>query len=478
MLNEQPVTRAELAGELADLSIATAADLLRDRQLSPVQLTQACLQRIESLNGALNVFITVTAELALAQAHAAEAEIQAGHWRGPLHGIPIALKDIIDVAGVRTTAASAVLRDHVAAEDAEVVTRLKQGGAVLIGKTNLHEFAYGGSSVVSYFGPVRNARNPEYITGGSSGGSATAIAAGMCLGAIGTDTAGSIRLPASFCGVVGLKPTYGLVSARGVIPLAWSYDHVGPIARTVTDGAIILQAIAGYDAADIFSRQLVLHDYVSAASAAIESLRIGVPGKPFFDELHPDIKAAVNRAVDMLVSQGSAKGDVCVPLERDRTAANCESYVYHAQFLVDKPEMYQPSTRERLLAGKGVTAAEYIEARHRLEQLRRDAISLFHDVDIIVSPTVSVPPPGIDELLAAPETMRSREVLMLRNTRPFNVLGTPAITVPCGATAEGLPIGLQIAAAPGREDILLSAAHMFERSFASSRGSTVQSSMH
>lgn len=453
------------ANGLADLSIANAAELLRNGDISPVQLTRACLNRIEALNPSLNAFISVTAEIALSQAQKAEDEIRSGNWRGPLHGIPIALKDLIDVAGVRTTAASAVFANRVAVEDAEIVTRLKRAGAVLIGKTNLHEFAYGGSSVISHFGPVRNARSPERIAGGSSGGSATALAAGMCLGAIGTDTAGSIRLPASFCGVVGLKPTYGLVSTRGVIPLAWSYDHVGPMGRTVTDSAIILQAIAGYDADDIFSRDLPIRDYLSAVNAGGVSLRIGIPDEPFYEDVDPEIRTALTRAIES-AKVASITDHVVVPLELDRTAANCESYAYHATRIATCADLYNPSTLERILAGKNVTAVDYIEAHHRLQNLRQKANSLFRDIDVLVTPTAPVPPPKIADLLADPAALRTREVLTLRNTRPFNVLGLPALSIPCGTTSDGLPIGLQIAAAPGREDVLLSAARTIEQALA------------
>src|ERR1700719_3385437 len=245
-------------------TIAELGPLLRRREVSPVELTRACLDRIEKHNPVLNAFITVTAESALEEARAAEMEISHGQWRGPLHGIPIALKDLIDTAGTRTTAASAVFEHRVPTDDAEVVRRLRQAGAVILGKNNLHEFAYGGSTLVSFFGDVHNPRSVGHIAGGSSGGSAASVAAGLCYAAIGTDTAGSIREPAALCGCVGIKATYGRVSARGVIPLSWSLDHVGPLAATVSDAAIVLQAIAGYDSADITSVEVTVADYASA----------------------------------------------------------------------------------------------------------------------------------------------------------------------------------------------------------------------
>ncbi len=256
-------------------SLVETAELLRQRKLSPVELTKNCLAQIEKLNPALNAFITVTAESALAQARQAEAEILQGNWRGPLHGIPLALKDLIDTADVRTTAASALFKDRIPTEDAEVVRRLKAAGAVLLGKQNLHEFAYGGSSMISYYGEVRNPWNPAHIPGGSSGGSAAAVAAGLGYAAIGTDTAGSIREPASQCGVVGLKPTYGRVSAYGVIPLSPSLDHVGPITRTVADAAAMLQVIAGYDQRDPTSANTPAPDYFANLRTASQARQSG-----------------------------------------------------------------------------------------------------------------------------------------------------------------------------------------------------------
>ena len=258
-------------------TIVELAPRLRRKEVSPLELTRACLDRIEKLNPTLNAFITVTAESALAEARAAEMEISRGEWRGPLHGIPIALKDLIDTAGTRTTAASALYQDRVPTEDAEVVRRLRRAGAVILGKNNLHEFAYGGSSLVRFFGDVYNPRNTAQIAGGSSGGSAAAVAAGLCYAAIGTDTAGSIREPAALCGCVGIKPTYGRVSCQGVIPLSWSLDHVGPLAATVGDAAVVLQAIAGYDPLDINSVDVPAADYVSALREGPKTLRVGFP---------------------------------------------------------------------------------------------------------------------------------------------------------------------------------------------------------
>src|SRR5579863_2071469 len=310
-------------------TIVDLASQLRRKEISPVELTRRCLERIEKLNPSLNAFITVMSESALADARAAEDEISRGEWRGPLHGIPIALKDLIDTAGTRTTAASALFQNRAPSEDAEVVRRLRQAGAVILGKNNLHEFAYGGSSLVSFFGDVHNPWNAAHIAGGSSGGSAAAVAAGLCYAAIGTDTAGSIREPAALCGCVGIKPTYGRVSARGVIPLSWSLDHVGPLAATVGDAALVLQAIAGYDALDVGSLDIPVADYVSPLHEDTKTLRVGVLRAHFFDELDDEVRAAVEKALEVIGGLVASVRDVEIEVPSDRTVQAAESFAYH-----------------------------------------------------------------------------------------------------------------------------------------------------
>jgi len=449
--------------DLCLLTLSDAAALLRSRSLSPVALTQACLRRIERLNPVLNAFITVTAEPALEQARAAEDEIARGLYRGPLHGIPLALKDLVDTAGVPTTAGSALFKARVPNRDAEVVRRLKQAGAVLLGKLNLHEFAYGGSGMISYFGVVRNPWAPEHIAGGSSSGAAAAVAAGLCFGALGTDTAGSIRLPAACCGVVGFKPTYGLVSTRGVIPLAWSYDHVGPITRRVRDAALLLQAIAAYDPQDLASRQLPPADYAAEIGNSAPSLRVGILRQFFFEDLDSEVAAAINNALQVLETLVAELSDASIPVDTDRTVQSAEAYAYHAPFVAEGPELYQPETLRRIRGGQDITAAVYIEKRRELEQMRSAARDLFAGCDLLVSPAAPVPAPAIAELQANPDDLRKRELLLLRNTRPFNVLGLPAISVPCGFTAAGLPVGVQIAGPPGGDALVLRLAHAYEQ---------------
>jgi aspartyl-tRNA(Asn)/glutamyl-tRNA(Gln) amidotransferase subunit A len=444
-------------------SIVETSELLRKRELSLVELTKTCLARIEKLNPSLNAFITVTAESALAQARSAEAEILQGRWRGPLHGIPLALKDLIDTAGVRTTAASAIFKDRVPAEDAEVVCRLKDAGAVLLGKNNLHECAYGGSSMISYYGEVHNPWNLAHITGGSSGGSAAAVAAGLCYGAIGTDTAGSVREPAALCGIVGLKPSYGRVSVRGVIPLSLSLDHVGPIARTVSDAAVMLQAIAGYDAKDANSSNMAVSDYLAGIRDGSKPARIGVPRKFFFEDIDPEVASAVEEALAVLRTLAGDLREIELEVPTDRTLQSAEAYAYHAEFVSRSPELYLPETLRRIRKGEDISAGEVEERRRELQQIRSEIDNVFETVDALVTPTMPVPAPAIDELKQNPDMLRPRELLLLRNTRPVNVWGLPAISVPCGFTAAGLPIGLQIIGPHWGEARVVRLAYAYEQ---------------
>jgi aspartyl-tRNA(Asn)/glutamyl-tRNA(Gln) amidotransferase subunit A len=447
-------------------TISELAQRLRRRKVSPVEITQECLARIDRLNPALNAFITVTAESALAGARQAQAEILRGEWRGPLHGVPVALKDLIDTAGIRTTAASALHKDRIPTHDAEVVRRLRQAGAVLIGKNNLHEFAYGGSSLISYFGDAHNPWNRGHIAGGSSGGSAAAVVAGLAYAAIGTDTAGSVREPAALCGCVGLKPTYGRVSSRGVIPLSLSLDHVGPLAATVEDAAIVLQSIAGYDAADITSADVPVSDYVSGLREGVRALRVGVPRAYFFDDLDPEVASAMEHALSGIRSLGAEIKEVQLEVPTDRTLQMAEAYAYHAENVAKNPELYQPETLRRIRSGQKVSATEYIQQRRDLDEARRSVRAVFADVDVLVMPTMPMPAPAIADLRATPDALRPAELKLLRNTRPFNVWGLPTISVPCGFTQSGLPIGLQIAGPHWREDLVLRVAHAYEQATA------------
>ena len=456
--------------DLTSLTLHEAADRLRRKRVSPIELTQACLARIERLNPTLNAFITVTTESALDSARIAEGEIQRGRWRGPLHGMPIALKDLFDTAGVRTTAGSGVFKDRIPSEDAEVVRRLKAAGAIILGKTNLHEFAYGGTSAVSYFGPVRNPWDTSRVPGGSSGGSAAAVAANLCFAALGTDTAASVRQPAAYCGVVGIKPTYGLVSTRGCIPLSWTFDHIGPFARTVADSAVVLQAIAGYDRLDTGSRMIAVPDYSAALAGKVSALRVGVARSFFFDDLDPEIEAAMNDALRVVQKLTASVRDVTLPAssqEALRAAVRqAEAYAYHAEFVEKTPELYQPETLSRLRAAMDAKTVPYILGRREVDLTRRTVGDVFNSVDVIVTPTVPLPPPLVADVSKDVPTSIGIGGRTIRNTSPFNVYGWPTISVPCGFTSAGLPIGMQISGPDGGEARVLQVAHAYEQATA------------
>src|SRR5579872_4576824 len=368
--------------DLSKLTLAEASARIRSRSVTPTQLVQACLARIQIYNPKLNTFITVMREQALAQAKTAESEIQAGRFRSPLHGVPIALKDNIDTAGVRTTAASAVFDDRIPQEDAEVVRRLKAAGAIFVGKTNLHEFAMGGTSATSYYGPVRNPWALDRNPGGSSGGSAAAVSADLCYGALGTDTGGSIRTPASYCSVVGLKPTYGLVSIRGIVPLVLSLDHCGPLTRTVEDAAILLNTLAGYDRLDISSVEHANEDYVAKMKQPVADLRLGVPRVPFFDLLDDDVAKAVEDAIAVLARMTKSVKDVTLPATGN-LALNAETYAYHEEFYTHGAGLYQIPTRRSLQNGGNLKAADYVRSMWKLEMIRRTIDDAFRDFDLV-----------------------------------------------------------------------------------------------
>jgi aspartyl-tRNA(Asn)/glutamyl-tRNA(Gln) amidotransferase subunit A len=385
---ESPAASVASPSDTTWLSLSDASRLVHDKKVSPVELTQGCLSRIERLNPKLNAFITVTAEAALAQAREAEAAIQRGNWRGPLHGIPIALKDLFDTAGVPTTAASELFKDRVPTQDGEIVRRLKGAGAVLLGKLNMHEFAYGGSSVISFYGPVHNPWSLDHMAGGSSSGCAVAMAAGLCYGAVGSDTGGSVRQPSAYCGTVGLKPTYGRVSTRGVVPLSWLYDHVGPMTRTVADTAAMLQVLAGFDPEDTNSADQPVPDY-TAALRQNGPLRVGVPRGYFYEGLNPDIESAIKAALSVIGKIASSVRDIEMPASNDTTILRAEAYAYHADNVKKSPELYQPETLKRIRAGEDVTTATYIQARRQVDQYRRAIRKVFETVDLLVTPTNS-----------------------------------------------------------------------------------------
>lgn len=441
-----PPGLASPAGDLTALDLLAAARAVRARTVSPVDLTRACLDRIARLDGQLNAFITVTAERAMAEAREAEAEVARGRWRGPLHGVPVALKDNVDTAGVRTTAASAVYADRVPAEDAEVVTRLRASGAVVLGKLNMHEFAVGTSGSVGFRGPTRNPWALDHVAGGSSSGSGAAVAAGLCYGAVGTDTGGSVRIPAACCGVVGLKPTYGLVSARGVVPLSPSYDHVGPLARTVADVAALLAAMTGAPPA-----------LDPDAPPSVAGLRVGVllaDGALCDTAAEPEVQAAVDAAVEViraLVAEVRAAAFATPDLS---AIIGAELAEYHAPILAAAGDRYDARTRAEV-SGGALPRLEADRLRAELARFRASAHEAFGEVDLLVSPTLPTPALPLREA-GAPFAQASC-------TFPFNTAGLPAVSVPCGFTTAGLPIGLQIAGPMRGEARVLALAQAYER---------------
>jgi aspartyl-tRNA(Asn)/glutamyl-tRNA(Gln) amidotransferase subunit A len=459
--------------DLAALTLKKASELLRRKAASSVDLTQACLKRIELHNRTVNAFITVTGESALAMAREMDGEARRGKWRGPLHGIPIALKDNIDTAGVRTTGASELFKDRIPAEDAEVVRRLKSAGAILLGKLNMHEFAYGPTSAVSYYGPVHNPWSLDRVSGGSSGGSAAAIAAGLCFGTLGTDTGGSIRIPSSHCGTVGLMASYGRVSNRGVIPMAWTLDHVGPICKTVEDAALMLGVIAGYDAMDPTTVDIPAVDYSRALTMQTAKLRLGIPRAIFFDNLDPEYAKAINGAIEVLRKFVATVTDVELPPAVPAPVIwGPETYAYHAKWLTESPEKYQTATRVQMIRSNDVKPDVYADARRQVDLVRREIKKVFTTVDLVVTPTMKGPPATIE----ASRNPNPAPVAPVPSAAPrnagagninapgvFDVYGVPAITLPCGFTSSGLPIGLQISGAPFAESTVLALAHAYER---------------
>src|SRR5271167_4500988 len=433
------------------LTLTQAAEQIRTRRISPVELTRDCLSRIERLNPILNAFITVTADLALEQARQAEADISVGNWSGPLHGVPVGLKDLLDTAGVRTTAASNQFRDRVPAEDAELVRQLKRAGAVIVGKLNLHEFAFGGSGIVSAFGPVKNPWDAERITGGSSSGSAAAVASGMCVASIGTDTAGSIRCPAALCGIVGHRPSARTLSAEGIIPLSRSFDTAGPMTRTVRDAAVLLQTLAGASV-------------TASLEESVSALKIGVARKGFFEDLQSEVESCIEEALAVIKKMVASVRDVQLEIARRRTVFDAEIYEYHQEMVATVPERYDPHTLARIRKCDGISATEYIRARRELEAHRRMAESVFGEVDLVITPTVPVAAPRISELLplAEPDLRDFETRYLLRNTAPFSVLYWPSVSVPCGFTREGLPVGLQISGKPGADATVMQLALAYE----------------
>ncbi len=453
-------SQAVLSSEPLDWTLNQAADALASGRISSEELTKLCFARMHKLNPALNAVITFQEETALEQARACDRQRASGQANGRLYGIPIALKDNIDTAGVRTTAASNVFRNRVPAQDAEVTRRLKAAGVVLLGKLNLDEMAFEGTGTTSCFGAVHNPWNTDRISGGSSAGSAAAVSTGMCFGSVGSDDGGSVRIPGAFCGVVGFKTTYGRVSTRGVVPSAYSMDTIGPITRSVEDAAVLLQVLAGFDPQDTITVAEPVPDYWQALRVPVSGLRVGVPREYFFEELHPDVAAAVEEAIRHLKSRVRDVRDIVLPrLEIPENGDyDVELYHYQKPFFDKTPELYHPWSQRHLNEMKKVQAVPYVETLKRVRECRRDIRSVFEQVDVLVLPTKREPAPLISETIN--ETHRRPP----SNTSSFNHYGTPAMTVPCGFSKDGLPIGLQIAGPAFGEAVVLALAYDYQQS--------------
>ena len=456
--------------EICYMSAGDLSRLIREKEVSPVEVIDAHLARIQTTEPALNSFITLLPEQARAAARQAEREIQAGRYRGPLHGIPVALKDLFNTGGVRTTSGSKIFDTFVPTEDCTVAARFREAGAILLGKLNMHQFAFGPTGENPDYGHMHNPWNPEMVSGGSSGGSGSAVAAGQCTITTGSDTGGSIRIPSALCGIVGLKPTYGAVSRHGLRPLSWSLDHPGPMVRTVEDAALAMNAIAGHDPKDVASARFSPPDYTEGLGQDVTGLRIGVPKEYFEAPLDPEVRLAVENALSQLESLGAEVREVSMPMFEQAQAFSttvllAEASAYFRDILAKYGPQIYPPVRTRLEAGLFISAADYLRAQQARALFDRQARALLDEVDLLAGPTEPVTAP---ELLAETVLAGEREVgtvaALTQYTRPYNVTGFPAISVPCGFSNAGMPIGLQLAGRAFDEPTILRAAHAYEHS--------------
>lgn len=459
------------SSDLAFATIEELAPLLAKKKLSPVELLENYLARIERHNSRFNAFLTVTPEQALAEARVAERELSRGKRRGPLHGIPVALKDNIFTKGIRTTMGSVILRDFVPDEDATLVRKLRKAGAIIIGKTNLHEFAYGATNENPHYGPTHNPWAHERITGGSSGGSTAAVCAGLCVAAIGSDTGGSIREPAALCGIVGLKPTFGRISVHGVFPLAASFDHIGPLARSVGDTALILGALAGRDPLDPTTAAKPAGNFLPAAKSKRRKIRLGWPKEHMWERIHPDVQRLVEAAAASLVRNGGEIVQVSLPtlpaaVEAANTMSIAEARTVHEQagYFPARASEYGEDVSKRLGMGADIRAIDYLKGRATIDRAKAEFAAALEQVDAIVAPTVPIVAPKIgSETVRIGSTEEPMRAALLRLTRPGNLTGLPNISLPCGFTSEGLPAGMQLIGRAFGEADLLSIAQIYER---------------
>jgi len=458
-------------GDLVWTSVVDLARMIATKEVSPVEVTRAFLERVAALDGTLKSFITVTGDSALDAARAAEADLVAGRVQGPLLGVPLGLKDLFNTAGVRTTGGSKILADSVPTADATVVRRLRAAGAIVLGKLNMHEFAYGPEGLNEHYGHARNPWDPQQtrVTGGSSSGSGAAVAAALVPVALGSDTGGSIRIPAALCGITGIKPTYGRASRAGVLPLAWSMDHVGPMARSAADCAIVLRAMAGYDPADPTTSVLPVPDYGAALTGEIMGLRVGLLRPFFMDGSAPEVTAAVQSAARALEGLGAVVDEVRLESVWPVAAASfaivaSEALAYHAAWMRTRSADYQPDVRERLKMGAFVTGVQYVRAQQVRARVRAEVDEALARRDVLLAPTTPLPAPvlGQTETRIGDAKTDVRSAL-IRLTRPFNFSGHPACSLPCGVSGDGLPIGMQLVGRPFDEATVLRVADAYQR---------------
>ena len=451
------------ASDFAQLGIADVVGLIRAGQLSPVELVRFCLDRIESLNPGLNAYLTVMADAALAAAKAAEQAVAAGDALGPLHGVPVALKDNCEVAGVRMTGGTPFLRDHVAPVDAEIVARLRQAGAIILGKLNMHEWAIGGTTRNPHYGPCHNPWDPTRIPGGSSGGSGAAVAADLALVTVGTDTGGSVRIPAALNGVCGLRPTMGRISNRGVIPVSWTFDTVGPLARRAEDIAHVLQVLAGYDPHDVTSRAQPTGNYLAGLNDGVSGWRVGLLGGHFKTEPQPAVVALVTQAARVFEELGADVEEVELDgaagtIERASEMLLADAAAFHQARLAERADGFGPDVRTRLRIGALVSGSQYALARQEQRRWQRQLTQTFERYDLLLAPTCGIPAPLIEESEGV-ETTR----LLTRFTYPFSLAQLPVLSVPCGFTQGPLPVGMQLIAPAWAEAAILRAAQAYQQ---------------
>ena len=455
--------------ELHYMSAWEVSGLIRAGRVSPVEVVEACLARIEATEPTLNSFITLLPDAARAAARRAEQEIARGNWRGPLHGIPVGLKDLFNTAGVRTTSGTRIYDTYVPDADGTVAVRLRQAGAILLGKLNMHPFAYGPTGENADYGHMHNPWDPERVTGGSSGGSGSAAAAGQCHITMGSDTGGSVRIPAALCGIVGLKPTYGRVSRAGLTPLSWCLDHPGPLTRCVEDAALAMNAIAGLDPLDPATADVPVPDYTAGLDGDIRGLRIGVVREYFDDELDAGVGALTEQAIAALGELGAEIVEVSLPLyEYAQPISNAilmsEATAAHRDALLNQGDRLYPPVRERLEEGLFISAAEYLRAQQARQVFCAQVDDLLRDVDLLAGPTEPTTAPALLERRVEVNGESRPVVPMLtKYTRVYNITGSPAISVPCGFGADGLPVGLHLAGRNFEEGTALRAAYAYQQ---------------